>query len=53
LRAGRADEARAAARRLLAMEPAFRAGWIGVIGHPDPAEVDRLCATLREAGVPE
>jgi hypothetical protein len=24
-----------------------------VIGHPDPAEVDRLCATLTETGVPE
>jgi TolB-like protein len=53
LRAGRADEARAAARRLLGTQPAFRAGWIGVVGHPDPAEVDRLCATLREAGVPD
>jgi adenylate cyclase len=53
LRAGRTEEARTAARRLLATQPAFRAGWIGHIGHPDPAEVDRLCATLREAGVPE
>jgi hypothetical protein len=53
LRAGRADEARAAAQRLLAIQPAFRAGWIEVIRHPDPAEADRLCATLREGGVPE
>jgi adenylate cyclase len=53
LRAGRADEAREAARRLLAIQPAFRADWMGHIGHPDPAEVDRLRATLREAGVPE
>jgi tetratricopeptide (TPR) repeat protein len=53
LRAGRADEARAAARRLLTIQPAFRADWMGHIGHPDPAEVDRLRATLREAGVPE
>jgi adenylate cyclase len=53
LRAGRTDEARAAARRLLVIQPAFRADWMGHIGHPDPAEVDRLRATLREAGVPE
>jgi adenylate cyclase len=53
MRTGRVDEARDAARRLLAIQPAFRAGWIAVVGHPDPAEVDRLCATLREAGVPE
>jgi TolB-like protein len=53
LRAGRAEEAREAARRLLATEPAFRSDEMRVIGHPDPAEVDRLCATLTETGVPE
>jgi adenylate cyclase len=53
LRAGRTEEAREAARRLLATEPAFRSDEMRVIGHPDPAEVDRLCATLTETGVPE
>jgi tetratricopeptide (TPR) repeat protein len=51
---GRHDEARAVAGELKRSEPAFRfSGWnlLAVIRHPEVRE--RVCALMRDAGIPE
>ncbi len=52
---GRREDARAAARRMLEMEPGFRlAGYIaGRMPYRDPAVARRFAEDLRRAGVPD
>ena len=50
---GRLDEAKAAAVRLVALEPGFSIGELCVANDPVPALAAPLCEALRAAGLPD
>ncbi len=55
-RAGRMDEARAAAEKLLQKQPAFSSKRFArqfLFYHEDPTQIDRYCRILCAAGLPE